>query len=107
MTGKRRNKPASPVPETLVAETCAGVYRRSLGEYDARSMVEKDEEKRPGCGDSLLRKRAMIYQKTVRFALLDLHSRGLLLIQVVTEEEIPELPGDDPVDSDDIPEVEE
>lgn len=106
MTGKRRAKPASPIPETLVADICADVYRQSLGEYDAASMVQKDEEKQPGCGDTLLRKRAMIYQKTVRRALLGLYRRRLLILP--DSSEAPQEADDDcpPLD-DEIPELEE
>ncbi len=107
MTGKRRTKPASPISQDMVADMCHAIYLRHLGPYDAKHMVEKDEQKFPGCGDSKLRTRALGYQGTVRSVLEELHARGLLIMSGALSSDIPELPGDDPVDSDDIPEVEE
>ena len=103
MTGKRRAKPASPITQDMVADLCHAIYLRKLGAYDAAQMVQKDEEKSPGCGDSKLRARAMAYQVTVRAVLEELAQRGALILQPgdsAVEDECPPL-------DDEIPEVEE
>lgn len=107
MTEKKRpGKQRSPIPQSMVEDICADTYRRLLGAYDTKSMLENDEKNFPGCGDRLLRKRALGYQRTVRFVLEVLHERGALIV-AGQPGDIPDLPGDDPVDSDDIPDLEE